>query len=542
ARRRASDMLREIISASGLLHHDLPDRSTHSARVRALSRAHAFVRDREDLLDHPATLFEYAEYHAILEVGFGATDEERDEPKPDAVQLLTAHAAKGLEFDVVILLRVRRPKGHFLWQGDADDSILALPDAIRYDDGQEAVDRRRDETRRLLYVACTRARHRLALFSKAQKTNNDEIGELLSLADPVPSLDADDLIASDDGAMPTPPLAADRDDALRHAELHVRLQASSILDRATRGDDVGSDLEDAARRLALIGAVRRGEDPIEIAPESSFARALHRRVGVRIEPTFRPMAAPLHLSYTMINDFERCARCMYVKNELGFREADTGKARLGTIVHDVLHHFGTWQREADIGERDAPTLDEVLAAGRDAFHREWPAGADDEDVESRIEGFLARAYQMISGEPQVEELEKTIHLTYHHRGAHRLEARIDRIERLADGRYRVIDFKTGRRTRKAVKDDLQLGIYAIAMARWGIEEDPVSPEADLEIPPGSAEYWNLGTDEITAIDLHEIALPKIHRKIVAAIDGCLDGRYPQGSDRTCSGLCHMIPE
>ena len=86
----------------------------------------------------------------------------------DAVNLMTVHAAKGLEFPVVFVVNLARgsgnrrdpvrltadPAGHGGsvavgdFQSDADDDHAA---------------REREETKRLLYVALTRARDRLYL-------------------------------------------------------------------------------------------------------------------------------------------------------------------------------------------------------------------------------------------------------------------------------------------------------------------------------------------------------------------------------------------
>lgn len=76
--------------------------------------------------------------HASLEAGDYQADAGQD-----AVQLMTVHAAKGLEFDVVCLTGL-------------EEGLFPHENAISIDDGLE-------EERRLMYVAITRARKRLNL-------------------------------------------------------------------------------------------------------------------------------------------------------------------------------------------------------------------------------------------------------------------------------------------------------------------------------------------------------------------------------------------
>jgi ATP-dependent helicase/nuclease subunit A len=86
----------------------------------------------------------------------------------DAVNLMTIHAAKGLEFPIVFLVNLGRGTG------GRGDPILVVPDGGRgtplvsvdgsLADAEEAArSRDREETKRLLYVAVTRARERLYL-------------------------------------------------------------------------------------------------------------------------------------------------------------------------------------------------------------------------------------------------------------------------------------------------------------------------------------------------------------------------------------------
>ena len=124
-----------------------------------------------------------------------------------AVDLMTIHKAKGLEWDVVIVPGMeRRPPQNrdklLTWSeidsGDADVAEIVLAPIAERGEGSKTlnswlrnIDRARQaaERTRLFYVACTRAREELHLFA-SPKTNAEgviarESGSLLATAWPV---------------------------------------------------------------------------------------------------------------------------------------------------------------------------------------------------------------------------------------------------------------------------------------------------------------------------------------------------------------------
>ena len=88
----------------------------------------------------------------------------------DAVNLMTIHAAKGLEFPVVFIVNLARGTGNRrdpirLVGHPAAESISVAVGDYRSDEDDDEASREREETKRLLYVALTRARDRLYLSS-----------------------------------------------------------------------------------------------------------------------------------------------------------------------------------------------------------------------------------------------------------------------------------------------------------------------------------------------------------------------------------------
>jgi len=113
-----------------------------------------------------ATLGRLAEYFETLRAGdeSNAVVEARG-----CVQLMTIHAAKGLEFPIVFVVNLQNPgRGRHQGISVIDRSVDGEPEvAFRSTEGTKLEDRREnEELRRLLYVAMTRARDRLYLAAQ----------------------------------------------------------------------------------------------------------------------------------------------------------------------------------------------------------------------------------------------------------------------------------------------------------------------------------------------------------------------------------------
>jgi ATP-dependent exoDNAse (exonuclease V) beta subunit len=105
----------------------------------------------------------------------------------DAVSLMTVHASKGLEFPVVFVVNMGRGTGGFrppvrIAADSRGEASVAIAD-FQSDADEDTQARDREETKRLLYVALTRARDRLYLSGTVEngafRAGRGSLGDVL---------------------------------------------------------------------------------------------------------------------------------------------------------------------------------------------------------------------------------------------------------------------------------------------------------------------------------------------------------------------------
>ena len=130
----------------------------------------------------------------------------------DAVNLMTVHASKGLEFPVVFIVNLARGAGGvpppvriIVSADEQSDSVSVSPFMSETDDLER--DRERHETRRLLYVAMTRARDRLYLSTALKEGALQETKGALAevLPESLKPLFAEAAVTTDDSIVWTSP-------------------------------------------------------------------------------------------------------------------------------------------------------------------------------------------------------------------------------------------------------------------------------------------------------------------------------------------------
>jgi RecB family exonuclease len=253
------------------------------------------------------------------------------------------------------------------------------------------------------------------------------------------------------------------------------------------------------------------------------------------------MKAPLSLNYTMIDAYQRCPRCFYLRHVMRLPEPESIETGVGIIAHAVLEEFFEEWRDAEADGLPLPGLESLLAMTRDRYvaslhEREQINRGVLDQLLAQMKLLMERLHSLDPA-PHILEVERTITFEYElDKAVHTFTAKIDRIDQLPDGGVRIIDYKTGRPSKKHThpkKDDLQLGIYALALKlakgqSWAADG----------VLKGTAEYWVLATGERGSIGLTDLDGAKVRAQIDEAAGGMLQGRFE--AEPQCDGPCRLF--
>ncbi|WP_231486703.1 ATP-dependent helicase [Candidatus Blastococcus massiliensis] len=380
----------------------------------------------------------------------------------ETVRLLTAHAAKGLEWDLVCVAGVQEG----VWPDLRErSSLLGAEELVERAAGIDgaAVDRRTlalAEERRLFYVAVTRARRRLVVTAVQGALDGADAGatasRFLDLVQPPP----------EDGR----PLT----------ELPRSLTLPALVAELRRA--VTDPATPAARRSAAASVLRRladervpGAGPGDwwgLAPLSDDAPLVPEDDDVRVRPSH-------------IETFQRCP-LRWVLGAVGAEASPDATRTVGTAVHAVAQQVAEGLPPAEAPAVLDGELDQLdLGPG-------WADQRQRQGAQDMLGRFLrwhaANDRELVGAE---ENFDVVV-------GRARLRGQVDRLERDSEGRLVVVDLKTGKTAAKNTEEHGQLAAYQVAVAAGGFGD-----HGDV---PGGAALLQVGTGA-KAKEQHQEPLP-----------------------------------
>jgi ATP-dependent helicase/nuclease subunit A len=329
----------------------------------------------------------------------------------DAVSLMTVHAAKGLEFPVVFVVNLARGTGGRLEPirvstAPAGGLVSVSVGDFLSEADQDRATREREETKRLLYVALTRARDRLYVGSVL------EDGRLQpgrgSLAEVLP-----------------PSLVQLFEQAFR------RLSS----DATCSGDGApAGGASSAAGPLTVEWCASSGaRHVLGVCRAVPVANRAEVPAAGTVEVDRSPLATALHGRLR-----ETAAALAGAPDGDDAPEGSLSTRLVGTVVHRLLEYGGA----------AGAVTDEALRAAAVEIVRRLD-GVDVPDEESVVEASL-NFCRALRGRPDVDALFEAgevfheVPFTLAHEGRY-VRGTIDCLVRLPGGRIVVVEFKTGRR-------------------------------------------------------------------------------------------------
>ncbi|MFD4833008.1 ATP-dependent helicase [Streptomyces uncialis] len=366
--------------------------------------------------------------------------------RPDAVRLMTAHRAKGLEWRLVVVAGVQEG----LWPDLRRRGSLLEADRIGRDGLAEPLTPGAllAEERRLFYVAATRARERLVVTAvKAPADDGDQPSRFLTELGVEPR---------DVSGRPRRPLSV--------PALVAELRATTVDPRVS-----AALREAAARRLARLAALDDGEGrPLVPAAHP------YRWWGMD-EPTdsvvpLRDRAKPVALSGSALDQLANtCALQWFLGREVKADEPATAAQGFGNVVHVLADEVASGRTPADLAvlmER----LDSVWDAL--AFDAPWKSAQEKEHARVALERFLQWHVTDRAGRTPVAS-EHDFDVTLEAGSFEvRIRGSMDRVERDGEGRAYVVDFKTGKHAPSAaeVAQHPQLAVYQLAVTEGAVDD------------------------------------------------------------------------
>ncbi|MGI8750040.1 MAG: ATP-dependent helicase [Thermoleophilaceae bacterium] len=418
-------------------------------------------------------------------------DEVPAPPREQAVQVLDIESSRGREFDHAFVLGL---SPEHLDRGGSQREAEVPPELIKHrrPDGDAP-----GRARRLVHVAATRAREGLVLsFSESADRRSTGASPAVqdaraALALPEESIEEElfgpaeglhsafrtmrdellDTVAQVGGRLGEMRLdaAVDVDHAVaRFLEL---VKVAALIDRTASGQEPDQALSEVNALLAQ-GASFTQREMLEAGTLDGWLRdagrdATRRPVAVTadVEPSLDPFIPRrgdgVMLSASDIETYRLCPLKYKFARVFRIPQEPTIHQRFGIVLHQVLERF---HQSAE------PTREELFELFESSWRRGGFGDTDDElQFRERALSALDRYWERVrdqEGEPAWFERSFSFQL-----GPHLLRGRVDRVDKLPDGTYELIDYKTGKaKSAEDLRQDIQLSVYQMgARESWGVE-------------------------------------------------------------------------
>ena len=464
-------------------------------------------------------------------------------PEP-AVAMMTAHRAKGLEWDHVFIAGVQEG----LWPNTVSRAGVVTADDLNADGltGGPTSAELLAEERRLFYVCMTRAR-RSVTVSALQIADNSQSAER-------PSRFVMALAASQHEGSPV-----DSNHALDSPESESALHLPVLRARgATRGSmpalvaHLRQVLDDDAATPGLksAAAIRLRRLQTDVPASAGLVHPANpqswwgsRAPSEGITPV-RP-DGPLRFSPTAVELLDQCALRWFLERQMSAQTLTATAATFGSIIHAV--------GEFIVSSSTPLTLEQVQAHIDRIWHHvgfqaAWIGDRQRQEMTRAVERFLAWHNDRVAAGSNVRDVEFKIHAEVTITGADgapqvvSVSGRADRLEVVVDddGEHaQVYDIKSYGRapTKNEVGANIQLALYALAVDQQATAEGNPYASVDaglvmVKIPAGDR------LPKVMTMSDHAVAGFDVRDVVAEAAIAVRQEVFPAVAGKTCR-FCQM---
>jgi DNA helicase-2/ATP-dependent DNA helicase PcrA len=401
-----------------------------------------------------------------------ALDKNQSAAQPDidnknlAVQVMSIHQSKGLQFPIVII--------PFLYSGSFPSRLIKPKVIDRLPTSWTAWGQNTDfdfrelhiqEERRVFYVGITRAENQLYLFgpTKTQSLFTKELEKMNPQPMEIKEMDSN----------------SEKQFSLneRQQQLLADLNREIAANQIDNARDILSEMENNTSMINLVTSDKKSAS-----------------------------GSTLNLSSSKINTYNSCSYKYRLKYIDKVPEQKTrASSEFGLIIHAILEEYHSLPKEKQSKDELLSLLEKYWR--EDSF--EYRLRAD--EFKKQGKEVLSDYFQFISENPlNVVGVEK--HFSYVMKDLNvNISGKIDRIDKVGDS-LNIIDYKTSRKKEKA-KNNIQLALYIQAINNGALSDIPGSA--------GNAilHYLRFGDDPISSHQFSDSELEEYSEKIRKVAEG-----------------------
>jgi len=307
---------------------------------------------------------------------------------------------------------------------------------------------------------------------------------------------------------------------VRYLEL---LKLAALIERAREGQGIDQALAEVNDLLLQVATPEQAElfersaldDYLRDAERDERRRreAIGAQDAETLEPFIPRRGDGLMLSASDIETYRLCPLKYKFARVFRIPQEPTINQRFGILLHQVLERFHAG---------DGGTLEHLMHLFEASWRRNG-FGDSNDDLQFREKAVAAlRRYweEDRTGDAHPAWVERSFSFKL---GPHLLRGRVDRVDRLPDGSYELIDYKTGRpKSAAELREDVQLSLYQMgAREAWGVETSAQS-------------YYYVLAGEKVPVRHSEEELERVRGTVQEIADGIMAHEFePRPSPELC---------